>query len=180
MSLNELIEKEATLAEFLRAFARQYYMLCEGQDKVELAREFIEDVEIAQSELNALIALSDKEKQERTDAFNVSLKELDEDFDESAPSEKSVARMANLANRHWGRRDLSPELEGVLYNASTFLSNLIYVAPSSVMTPRSVDEWHSEQIEIANRRLQWTIRELSQAEDDVKESNAALDAIEEL
>jgi len=179
MNLKELVASDATLKEFLLIYARQHYGLMDGQDRVKLSKGCVEDMEMAQVELNELISMSNEEKQERTDAFNENLKKLDEEsVDKDAPSEESINRMADLIDSY--EAEVSTELDFILNNASTYLSSLIQVTPSSVLGPRTVDEWHDEQIEIANRRLQWTIRAFSEAQSDVEDANAALDAIEEL
>lgn len=175
MNPKELIEKEASLAEFLKVFVRQHYMLMDGQEKVQISPHFQEVMEQAQRELEALSVLTDKEKEERTAAFNKSLREHDEeDVGRERVNEKSVERMLELI---WAWEPDQSELRNIRVAASDFVGKTPSLTPLEVIPEMTPDEWLAEQLELANRRLQWTIRCYGEAVEDVERANEALEAI---
>ena len=78
MSLKELIENRAPLSKFVFEVAKKYLDLDENGVAL-ISKESLEDVKVAQEELNTLMAYSEDEKGVHTAAYNLALNEHDKE-----------------------------------------------------------------------------------------------------
>ena len=66
------------------------------------------------------------------------------------------------------------ELLDIREAAYEYLNSFVHVAPSDVISQKTVDEWYAEQLEIANRRLQYVIKIYSDDIERAEEANKTM------
>jgi len=144
------------LHEFLKAFARKHFLIDDASGRAKIHPRWLEEVKVAQKDFDELVGLSDKEKQNRTDAYNDSLElSFVEHENKSVVNEECIGRMLDLVS-DWVPHEY--ELIEIKHGAQEFLRDMVPVSPGEVISKKTVAEWFAERLEIASRLLQNKIK----------------------
>ncbi len=158
--LSTIVDTKGSLYNFLKVYAREHFGITELNGRATVDKAYVTAIQSAQENLAAIVGLSDTEKEARTEAYNKSIQEMDEEKDSKGDDVDPDVRRAGIDRLYGLLKDWVPmnyELGELKRWSRDKLDNLELPRESDTLMQKSIDDWHAEQLEIANRFLQGQI-----------------------